>query len=145
MGDSFRRLSAKGLARLGSLVQPLRDKGLVPEAHCSSPFVRARETADFLRRELDWNTPLDTSDAVTPSSDTGDFAELLASYQEQGARSLAVYTHNPFVSDLCRALLDWQTVTDDIVFHTPTALALEVNPSSPWRTGRFLWILHPVD
>lgn len=145
MGDSFRRLSPKGLERLGSLVEPLREKGLIPEAHCTSPFVRARETAEFLRRELAWNTRLDTSDAVTPGSDTSDFAEVMGSYQEQGAQSVAVYTHNPFVSDLCRALLDWQTVTEDIVFHTPTALAMEVDPSRPWRTGRFLWILHPVD
>ncbi|GEM_PF-1639293 len=144
-GDSFRKLSEKGLRRLASIVPPLRNTGIMPEIHLSSPYVRAKETGEFLVKELGWNKPIEIEDCLTPDSQVGDFHSVLLEHHRKGVASMAVYTHNPFASNLARYFLDWKTVSEDLVFHTPTALALELDPELSQRKARFLWIIHPVD
>lgn len=142
-GDAARRLSEKGVRRLKTLVAPLKQLGVRPHRHLSSPLVRARQTAQILMDELNWEGPLLESTNVLPDSEPEDFVRELTEHQD--APSLVVYTHNPFVQRLGYHLLDPSTMRQELVFHTPTVLALQIDPPFSPHTGKFLWILHHRD
>ncbi len=139
-GDHARRLSEKGIGRLNTLVQPLRERGVRPQRHFTSPLVRARQTARILAEGLGWRGEPESLDLILPSSQASDFPPFLRELGD--VSSAAFYTHNPFVQELADYLLDPATVTEDIVFHTPSVLALEISPPYRPGSGKFLWILH---
>lgn len=139
-GDHARRLTDKGISRLRTLIQPLREKGVNPQRHFSSPLLRAQETARILIEGMSWKGELETLDIVLPSSSVRDFPLFLRDLGE--VPSLAIYTHNPYVQELAEYLLNPDTITDTIEFHTPSILALEIQPPFRAGQGRFVWLLH---
>lgn len=143
-GDGARRLSDKGLARLKTLVAPLTGLGVAPDTHFSSPLVRAQQTAQVLRDAMGWRATVQTSELLLPDSRPADFLAFFDEYLHQHPRvhSVAIYTHNPYVTELASHLLRPETVDREVVFHTPSVLAVRMDVPLVARSGEFRWLLH---
>ena len=71
--DSERRLTDPGREKLQRVLRRARQAGLEPAAVFSSPYVRARQTAEIAVAELEHPSPIVTTDNLTPF---GDLVEL---------------------------------------------------------------------
>lgn len=143
-GDGARRLSDKGLARLRTLVAPLWGLGVQPDALFASPLVRAQQTAQVLKEAMGWDASIQTSELLLPDSRPADFLIFFDGYlrQHPRIRGVAIFTHNPYVTELASHLLRPETVDREVVFHTPSVLALRMEWPLAARTGEFRWLLH---
>lgn len=140
-GDSRRELSHEGRRRIADVSRRAESLDFHVDIALSSPFIRAVQTRDLffppsveiIRRE---------ASCYSPSAFPDDALEDLEAVESEGYSRVAVFTHNPFVTLLAERLLVPGSVTD-LVFHTPTILALGFDRGLRPREGRPLWILSP--
>ena len=140
-GDRFRPLSAAGRERIRLLLPQVAAKGFVADLALSSPYLRARETADLFAGVLPAAAKAETL-ALTPEAHPSDPLEELRGWAARGVKSAVLYSHNPLVTELTCWLLtdDWG---DRVEFHTPSLWALEFPDGLAPHQGRPLWVLHP--
>lgn len=144
-GDRQRALSTEGLRRIATLVPRAQSMGFRGDLAISSPYLRAVQTRDHFFAAFG-ATRAETSPVFTPEADPRDAIDELKVWEAAGYRRVAVFTHNPFVTDLADRLLVPGALRDlgeDLVFHTPTILALGFEAGLAPRQGRPLWMLHP--
>lgn len=140
-GDRFRELSAEGIRRIETMVPAADRQGFRVDLALSSPYVRAVQTRDrFLLVCRPSRSELTT--AATPDSDPEDLYDELRMWEAEGIGSVALFTHNPFVTEFAERLLA-KEARDGVEFHTPTVLALRFEGGLRWHQGRPLWVLHP--
>jgi phosphohistidine phosphatase len=102
-GDSQRPLTARGRAMVQALAADLVARGWTPDRMFSSPYLRARQTAELLVVHGAPEREAATLECLAPGADPADlFAEL-------GVRGLAsghivLVSHMPFVAELTRRL-----------------------------------------
>lgn len=144
-GDRHRGLSTEGLRRITDLIPRAHTLGFRGDLTLSSPYLRAVQTRDLFAGGFG-ATRAETSTAFTPEADPGDAFDELKVWEAAGYLRVAVFTHNPFVTDLADRLLvpgSLSALGEDLVFHTPTILALGFESGLGLRQGRPLWMLHP--
>jgi phosphohistidine phosphatase len=91
--DPDRWLTDEGVQRTRAAARGLRALGLAPELVLSSPYVRARQTADLASQELGLSPDaLAEVDALTP---TGDPDDVLAALAERDAAAILCTGHAP--------------------------------------------------
>lgn len=140
-GDRYRALSGEGRARIARLKDEAGHLGFHADLALSSPYVRAVETRDLFQPVVGASRS-ETSRALTPDGDLEEaWTEVLA-WADAGFHRIAVFTHNPFVTEWADRLLV-PGAMPNLVFHTPTILALTFPDGVAWRKGRPLWTLHP--
>ena len=137
--DPERPLTAKGRRKTEAVVRGLVRLDIRPDQIITSPYTRARETAEIAQSLLDdGQTPMHESLALTPSSEPG---LTLARLREIDADAVLAVGHLPNLDlVLARALgLDWGAVT-----HLKKAgvAALEVGRAIGER-ARLLWLMSP--
>jgi phosphohistidine phosphatase len=123
--DPERFLTDKGKARTRAGARGLEAIGIKPDLIVTSPYVRARQTAEILREELEPDALLVESDTLTPMADPTKIVELLRERAEQNVMCVG---HAPHL-DLFVAYL---AGTDDPV----TSLKKAGCASLEVRTGR---------
>lgn len=139
-GDGHRALTSEGRARIQAMIGPATQKGFQAGLALSSPYVRAIQTRDLFAAVVA-PTKVETSTAFAPDADPGDAFDELLAWEAQGWDRIAVFTHNPFVTTLA-ALLS-RPSPNEMVFHTPTVLALGFDHGLERHSGRPLWALNP--
>lgn len=142
-GDFFRRLSDRGIRRLQTLAKSLRGVDIQPQRHFSSPLIRALQTAEILMKNMGWKGQTEILDIIQPGSDVTDFPKFLQGLGQ--TERIALYTHNPYVQHLAEYLLSPNSHKEEIVFHTPSVLALDLPPPFQPHTAKFLWLVHHND
>jgi phosphohistidine phosphatase len=91
--DPERWLTEAGVERTRAAARGLRALGISPEVVLSSPYVRARQTADIAIQELNLSTDaLREVNALTP---TGDPDDVLAALAEHDAGAVLCTGHAP--------------------------------------------------
>lgn len=106
-GDSQRRLTDEGRATAVQTAMALAKNDHSFNAILTSPFVRARETADAYARATDYEGEIQTWPGLVPSG----FAEESVSEILKRGRSmpdgskLAVFSHNPHITTLTSLLI----------------------------------------
>lgn len=140
-GDRHRPLSTEGRLRIEALGPLATSRGFRADLALSSPYLRAVQTRDLFSAVVG-ATRSETSKAFTPDADTDNAFDELEAWEASGLKRIAVFTHNPFVTEMAELLLVPGSVPD-LVFHTPTILALAFDAGLARRQGRPLWILHP--
>jgi len=139
-GDRHRALSPEGRARISAMLPQAVAKGVHCDLSLASPYLRAVQTQELFAPAFASKRSA-FSGAFTPGGDLDDaFAELQA-WEADGCTSIAVFTHNPFVTLLASALLERGQA--EPTFHTPTIWALEFDHGLRPRAGRTAWILNP--
>ncbi|MBL9094261.1 MAG: histidine phosphatase family protein [Planctomycetaceae bacterium] len=135
--DSQRPLTADGRKRFRKVVEALAERGFAPQVIATSPYVRARETADLIVRHLGRNTPqLETVDALRCGSD------LAAALQWSAGRTedeVAWVGHMPDVAEMTAALIgDKRTGID---FNKGAVAALDFGGRPTQAAGVLRWFV----
>lgn len=134
-GDRHRCLSAAGRWTIAELLPRARDAGLAAPLALSSPYLRALQTRELFLSLL--GAPrLAESPVFTPTADPRDAADELAAW---GGPSIALFTHNPLVTELAELLLDRPVA--HLTFHPATILALSFPSGFGPGRGEALWLL----
>ena len=140
-GDRYRALSHEGRSRIQGMEPPAAQRGFRADLALSSPYRRAVQTRDLFQAVLGAQR-LETSPALTPSAEVQLALEELVRWEDEGYRSIAVFTHNPFVTEFANWLL-LPGSFPEVEFHTPSILALSFEGGLRPFKGQPLWILHP--
>jgi phosphohistidine phosphatase len=102
--DSQRPLTPKGERRMRRAAEGMLALELSLDGILSSPFLRARQTADIVTQVLQASTKLDISPALAPD---GDPRQLMAELQRhhRTRQNLLLVGHEPYLSALLSTLL----------------------------------------
>lgn len=96
--DSQRALTDKGRKKMRQIAKGLRILGVEFDAILSSPYLRARETAEILNNVFKMRTQVVNNNNLMPGGDPG---QLLAEIKEKySVDDLAIVGHEPFLSRL---------------------------------------------
>lgn len=134
-GDAERPLTQAGRAQMARAAQGLKRLGLSVDAAMSSPFLRARQSAEIILEALGPSSPLETWSGLTPASPAQATVEelLVLGKQASGAR-VAVFGHNPNIS----SVISWLVAGHGHAFFNvaPGGVAhLQIPTSMPFVRG----------
>lgn len=101
--DDKRPLTAKGKKRMEEISQGLARLGLEPLWIISSPLLRAKETAEILARELNYNNEVTLSETLAPGGSMNALLQMLA--KRPDARTVILVGHEPDLSRLLGELV----------------------------------------
>lgn len=103
MADETRALVPEGVRKLKETLKRARSAGLSPTLILSSPYVRARQTADLAAQILDYDADIVETNLLTPMAHPAEtYAELRAF---RGEESILLASHEPLMSSLLAYLL----------------------------------------
>jgi phosphohistidine phosphatase len=102
--DGERSLTAKGERRMRRSAEGMLALGLTYDVILSSPYLRARQTADIAAQILKAPTGVHLSDTLAPAGSPRQLIELLhTDYQER--QDVLLIGHEPYLSRLISTLL----------------------------------------
>jgi len=104
MKDSDRPLTSKGERKLWKIGQALTELGLQPDLILSSPYVRARQTAEIIAEALHSKKRLELSEHLTPAGSITKLIDLI-NRRETPPDEVMLVGHEPYLSGLVSVLL----------------------------------------
>ena len=135
--DSDRRLTDVGRERLRLVVRKAMRAGMEPAVVLTSPYVRARQTADILLEELNRPCELVTTANLTPYAAVADLWHELREYARLSP--VIVVGHNPQLSEFVSMLIGSPGYAVEM---KKAAIAYVQNAGSgPRPSGRLVWML----
>jgi len=139
--DSERPLTSKGKSRLRTAARAMDRLDLSFDLILSSPFVRARETAEIIARHFKRRKKMAYSDELTPSGDPRLLIQQLNQFRPEPDNVLLV-GHEPYLGKLI-ALLTAGNTSLDIDFKKGGLARLEVEFLLYGRCAKLVWLLTP--
>lgn len=136
MDDSLRPLTPEGeedvrrVARLAAAV-------MRPGAVWSSPYLRARQTAEIVMRELRIAEPLVTTGVLTPEAEPAEAWNEIRGQRHDG--SLLLVGHQPLFSALAAYFMGFPDAA--IGFDTATLGCIEIHGFNREPRGLLKWLL----
>lgn len=102
--DSDRPLTAKGAAKLRKVVRGMKALSLSFDLILTSPYLRARQTAELVAAELGAATKVERTPHLAPDGNPRTLIDLIASRGRERS-SILVVGHEPYLSQLISVLL----------------------------------------
>jgi phosphohistidine phosphatase len=139
--DFDRSLTPDGEQKLRRITKALRNLELSFDLIVSSPYVRARETAEIVAAELAPRQKVQLRDSLGAD---GNPRELIAELNKAQPvpESLLLVGHEPYLSSLI-ALLVSGTVKSSVILKKAGLCKLTVDTLRPGRCARLEWLLTP--
>ncbi|MBL8090180.1 MAG: phosphohistidine phosphatase SixA [Anaerolineales bacterium] len=138
--DSQRRLTDKGAKKMRQIAKGLRALGVDFDLILSSPFTRAKETAEILGEVFKMKKKISFSDNLIP---IGDPDLLIAEINEKyTVDSLALVGHEPYLTTLV-SLLVGQTSAVDMTLKKGGVCLLSTEDLRHTRRATLEWLLTP--
>jgi phosphohistidine phosphatase len=137
--DSQRPLTDKGRAKMRDITRGLKALGVAPQIILSSPYVRARQTAEILREGLDVQNPIVFTENLLPLAHPDHMWDELKQYN--GVDSIALVGHEPNMSALANLLLGVTRL--QIVFKKGGVCHMTVDDLSGAPAAVLQWLLTP--
>jgi phosphohistidine phosphatase len=137
--DEERPLSEKGEAQAHAAAKALQRHGIALDNLCTSPLLRARQTADILLQ--DWARPeltLETCDALAPGSKLRKLSKYVL---KQGGEKIGLVGHMPQLGSFAAWLLGSKKVQIDIAKAGVVLISCNDAPSK--GLGSLQWIVTP--
>lgn len=138
-GDSERRLTQDGTLRTAMVAKCLNRLGLSFDCIVSSPYVRARETAQIVSRITEHTETPSLDSRLAPFASFDDVCELIAEHSDVDA--LLLTGHEPSMSTFISGLVGDGRLTIEVKKASVTAIALH-QTRKPAR-GALLWSIPP--
>jgi len=139
MKDADRALTPEGKKKLREVLQVMKGAGVQPELILTSPFRRARETAEIAAEILQHKEPLVPCSSLIPTADPG------AAWSEirvhKSAESLLLASHEPLCSRLIAMLLASPNLLIDVKKGSITRIDVDSFGAHP--RGVLKWVLTP--
>lgn len=136
--DAKRPLTEEGIARFEEVAAGLVAMGVEIEAVFTSPFVRARQTADLLAGAYKRPPRVTPLDALAVGRRPADIVESLGKVAKR--RAVALVGHEPLLGELTAQLLGAKR---PIPFKKGGVACISVASLPPLSGGTLVWFLTP--
>jgi phosphohistidine phosphatase len=137
--DADRALTGEGKQKLRALLRRLRKAGVRPALILSSPYLRARQTAELAREILAPDAIIVPARALAPGSAPQEAWDEIRLYSNQP--SVLCSSHEPLCSQLAGFLLAVPELAAD--FKKGAMMRIDVEPASPRPRGTLKWLVSP--
>ncbi len=138
-GDPDRRLTQQGTFRTAMVAKGLKRLGIELDRIVSSPYVRARQTAEIIARILNYEEEIHFDRRLVPMARFEEASDLLAENDDAG--SMLVTGHMPSMGEIISGLVSRGELTLEVKKASVTAV--EINGFRPQARGTLLWTLPP--
>lgn len=140
--DAERPLTDDGVERFRRSVAGLREMGLQLDLVLTSPYVRARETAELLCAGLRPKPKLIVVEALSAGQKPAEVIAAVARHSAagRGASRLALVGHEPDLGELAARLLG---ARGEIEFKKGAVCRIDVDRAMPAGPGTLRWFLTP--
>jgi len=136
--DSKRPLTDDGLSRMRKAARGLSRLGVSVEVVLSSPFVRARQTAEIVAGGLDPRPSLVNVDSLAPG---GSYAAVIGDLEKQSRKTrIALVGHEPAIGELAARLIGSR---HPIEFKKGAVCRIDIDDLPPAGPGDLRWLLTP--
>jgi phosphohistidine phosphatase len=139
--DADRPLTDEGERKLRDIVQAMRRLGLEFDLILSSPYTRARQTAEIAADGLKLRKKLEFSETLIPEGGTEELIELLKRRRPK-PDSVLLVGHEPYLSELISLLVAGERGFP-VVMKKGGLAKLEVDSLAPGRCAMLAWLLTP--
>ena len=139
--DSERPLTARGKNRLRTAARAMAELDLAFDLILSSPFRRAKQTAEIIARSFKVRKKLAFSDDLTPAGDPRLLIQELNQIRPEPENVLLV-GHEPYLGKLVSLLAAGNTSLE-IDFKKGGLCKLEVESLYLGRCAKLVWLLTP--
>jgi len=139
--DSQRPLTPEGLRKLKRIVRGMKSIELSFDLILSSPYMRARQTADVVATTLGLESVLELSVLLEPGAELQALIADLAS-RSMGVDRILLVGHEPMLSSLTSLLLSGDEDLD-ITLKKGGLCKLAIRTISPGRCATLEWLLTP--
>lgn len=137
--DADRALTAEGRKRLREVLQMAHRADVQPEVLLTSPYRRARETAEIAREILHPETEVIPGNCFTPEADPREAWEEVRIHRD--AASVLIATHEPFAGLFAAFLLNTPALTMDV--KKGSMIRVDVEGFGVQPRGVLRWFLTP--
>ena len=128
-GDSQRRLTEEGKRKMHRAAKGMKDLDLEFDLILSSPFLRAKETAEIVAEVFELNDALKLTPSLAADGNPKDLIDDLRGHYHKRKRVLLV-GHEPYLSRLISLLISGDTA----IAITLKKAAFANSPPSPFNT-----------
>ena len=136
--DTKRPLTGDGMSQLRKAARGLARLGVSVEVVLSSPFVRARQTAEIIAAGLDPRPSLVNVDSLAPDST---YAAVVADLEKHARKTrIAIVGHEPAIGELAARLIGSR---HPIEFKKGAVCRIDVDHLPPAGPGDLRWLLTP--
>ena len=139
--DSERSLTTKGENRLREAARAMKALDFTFDLILSSPFLRAKQTAEIVAKSLKLRKKLSLCDDLVPSGDPRLLIQQLNQFRPE-PRNVLLVGHEPYLGRLV-ALLSAGNTSLDIDFKKGGLCKLEAEFLLYGRCAKLVWLLTP--
>ncbi len=134
--DSKRPLTQDGIERMRRAARGLRRLGTTVDVVLTSPFVRARHTAEIVAAGFTERPPLVAVDSLAPD---GSFQSLLTDLEKQAKRArIALVGHEPDLGEIAARL---GGMRQPLEFKKGAMCRIDVKTIPPAGAGSLRWFM----
>ncbi len=135
--DADRALTAEGKKKLRQLFKVALEAEARPTLILSSPYRRARQTADLASKQLEYGGEVLETSALTPDKRPAEVWEEVRVHRDEPR--LLLVSHEPLISALAGFLLNSPTLTVD--FKKGAMMRIDLEAASAAPRGVLKWYL----
>ncbi len=139
--DAERPLTPKGERKLWRITEAMSALELSFSLILSSPYTRARQTAEIVAEAFDARKKLQFSDTLTPSGSGKKLVELLSSLKPS-PESVLLVGHEPYLSELISLLVSGDSSVS-VLMKKGGLCKLSAESLKPGRCAALEWLLTP--
>ena len=139
--DSERPLTAKGERKLRKISQAIEVLELSFDLILSSPYVRARQTAEIVAKRLGGGLKVELSDALAPAGSPRKLINLLNGLNP-APRNVLLTGHEPYLSSLISLLVSGEAGLE-VVMKKGGLCHLKAEALQHGRCASLEWLLTP--
>jgi phosphohistidine phosphatase len=139
--DADRPLTPEGERKLWQIAEAMGSLDLSFDLILSSPYLRARQTAEIVAKALKARKSLELSDSLTPGGSTKKLVDFLDRLQPPPDNVLLV-GHEPYLSGLISLLVAGDT-TSEVVMKKGALCKLSTESLKHGRCAALAWLLTP--
>lgn len=139
--DSERALTADGEQRTAEVARGLAAIDVAPDVILTSPYVRARQTAEILARGLRFRGEVRSYPPLAVGGSSERTVRGLDDYRS--AHEIILVGHQPSLGELASYLLTGSSGVVPLPFKKAAAAAIEVSALAPRSAGALLWFMGP--
>jgi phosphohistidine phosphatase len=136
--DAKRPLTGEGMSRFRKAARGLVEVGVEVDLILTSPFVRARQTADILSEQLRGKPPVVETNALVPGAPHADLVAELANHATRSA--LALVGHEPGIGTTAARLVGARGA---FAFKKGGVCRIDVAGLPPAGPGQLVWFVPP--
>ncbi len=138
INDSDRPLTELGIIKTTKVAKKLYDLGVRFDRIFTSPYSRAKETAEILKKAK-LSEKMEISELLTPG---GNFQDWLKWLQKRSDRSISIVGHQPNLGDWAEILI-WGKPGGKLILKKAGIIGMLLPEQNPVGMSEIFWLTSP--